>query len=272
MTTNTNNQLNQPNINSLTPSRHPHNAKARLPLTTDITKQMLSNTNSPTTTTTTTATSRHMSEQLIRSKSEAPKPIEQLASFYMDVSSNAYKANNANLIQLTSNNNFFPRFNLETNKKIENQKIEEPEFDLQCKPKSNLLLRNSHSVQIAPPVAPKPVFKRNLNPNKNSKTTLMSSQDKNENKMRDKDNNYNRQYNVKTGLKLTNRASMVVGSSVNVLSKQENPAMHSELATILARQKKKIEDATESQSINQHVSAKPPPPPRPQRQQPYVKF
>jgi len=66
--------------------------------------------------------------------------------------------------------------------------------------------------------------------------------------------NYNRQYNMKTGLKLTNRKSTCPNNS-----QHNSPELLDELATILARQKKKIDDSIEIQTV---VTKPPPPPPR----------
>lgn len=119
------------------------------------------------------------------------------------------------------------------------------------KPFSSHIVRNSEKVHQAPPVAPKPVFKRfnSLQPTDNHKEVS-----KNIEISSNKGHNF-RKFNLNTNNIPKNRNR---SSTCSNNSEKNHPELISELSSILARQKKKIDDAEN----NQVVVSKPPAPPR----------
>ncbi len=225
------------------------NAKARIPLSTDITKQMLNM--SPIYGTVEEAT--HLTEPDMDSNAtltRSSKPTEfNVATVLAD---KACKNAQQTEIYIT---------NIITKNRLEEDQKTEVNSSKMCflqtamieKPSSNLLLRNSESIRPAPPVLPKPVYKRFISAHNQSTGEVASPEKMCDAKLiaNEKDN-YNRQYNMKTGLKLTNRKS-------TNNSQHNSPELLDELAAILARQKKKIDDSIEIQTV---VTKPPPPPPR----------
>jgi len=186
------------------------NAKARIPLTTDVTKQMLNMSPIYGTVEETKPTSITNGTNLISEVNKICKNTQQTESYITNnIANGQIKNGKGDEVHMRSNY-------LQT--------------AMTDRPSSNLLLRNSESIQPAPPVLPKPVYKR-----------FTSVQ----NQSIDSKDNYNRQYNFKTGLKLTNR-----NSNCPVSNPQQNtPELLDELATILAKQKKKIDDALQEDTV-----------------------
>ena len=200
--------------------------KAKLPLTTDLTKHML-NLNSFTLTSSMAVSQPQDSDTLMRKK-EKPEPPQRV-------------------LDMEQKNEVKISFISEA--KFDINETEFPSPPIEIFEEKTVFRKAAKSLCEPPAVAPKPVFKR---------FNSCSAEERDDKRER-------------VPSRVTEQRVSLAKSRSSQPCPQPNELIN-ELSSILARQKKKIEDATESQSINQHISAKPPPPPRPQRQQPYVKF
>ena len=207
--------------------------KAKLPLTTDLTKHML-NLNSFTLTSSLTVSQPQQqdtqcSDTLMIRQKEKPEPPQRVIDME--------QKNQVNKISFISE------------AKFDINEIEFPSPPIEIFEEKTVPRKAAKSLCEPPAVAPKPVFKR---------FNSCSSEVREDKRDR-----------------VPSRVSEQRVSLAKTRSSQPCPPPNeliNELSSILARQKKKIDDATDNQAVNQHISAKPPPPPRPQRQQPLVKF